>query len=121
VAGDTAQQDRRFWDEQWVCRKCEGNTIGITTPRSGVPEANGPNQTLPLRVPQVTWSSPVTNSLLLERASAGHYGWGNFERPESDARSDQGHRTVCGRLPREWQSSGIVYRSQDFGDNRTGS
>ena len=21
-----------FWDEQWVCRKCEGNTIGITTP-----------------------------------------------------------------------------------------
>ena len=27
-------------------------------------------------------------------------------RPESDARSDQGHRTVCGRLPRQRQSSG---------------
>jgi hypothetical protein len=43
-----------YWDEQWVCRKCEGNTIGITTPAVVSPEANGPNQTLPLRVPQVT-------------------------------------------------------------------
>ena len=43
-----------YWDEQWVCRKCEGNTIGITTPPVASPEANGPGQTLPLRVPQVT-------------------------------------------------------------------
>src|SRR6185503_6091114 len=70
-----------YWDEQWVCRKCEGNTIGITTPAVVSPEANGPNQTLPLRVPQVTWSSPVTNRLLLDAGFGGtYYGWGNFER-----------------------------------------
>src|SRR3989475_2234156 len=51
-----------YWDEQWVCRKCEGNTIGITTPPVVAPEANGAGQTLPLRVPQVTWSSTVTRS-----------------------------------------------------------
>jgi hypothetical protein len=60
-----------FWDEQWVCRKCDGNTIGITTPAVVSPEANGPNQTLPLRVPQVTWSSPLTNRLLLEAGFGG--------------------------------------------------
>ena len=53
-----------------------------------------------LRVPQVTWTSPLTNRLLLDAGFGGtYYGWGNFERdPESDARSDQGHRTVRGRL-----------------------
>ena len=88
-----------FWDEQWVCRKCEGNTIGITTPPVVSPEANGHGQTLPLRVPQVTWTSPVTNRLLLDAGFGGtYYGWGNFERdPESDPRSDQGHRTVCAK------------------------
>ena len=96
-----------YWDEQWVCRKCEGNTIGITTPAVVSPEANGPNQTLPLRVPQVTWSSPVTNRLLLDAGFGGtYYGWGNFERdPESDARPDQGHRTVCNRLRGQRQSA----------------
>jgi hypothetical protein len=112
-----------FWDEQWVCRKCEGNTIGITTPAVVSPEANGPNQTLPLRVPQVTWSSPVTNRLLLDAGFGGtYYGWGNFERnpnPTHDlikvTEQCAGGCAVNGNRP------GIVYRSQDYGDNRTGS
>ena len=112
-----------YWDEQWVCRKCEGNTIGITTPPVVAPEANGPNQTLPLRVPQATWSSPVTNRLLLEAGFGGtYYGWGNFERnpnPTHDLiKVTEQCSTGCaanGNRP------GIVYRSQDWGDNRTGS
>ena len=112
-----------FWDEQWVCRKCEGNTIGITTPAVVSPEANGPNQTLPLRVPQVTWTSPVTNRLLLDAGFGGtYYGWGNFERnpnPTHDLiKVTEQCSTGCaanGNRP------GIVYRSQDWGDNRTGS
>jgi hypothetical protein len=112
-----------YWDEQWVCRKCEGNTIGITTPPVVSPEANGPNQTLPLRVPQVTWSSPVTNRLLLDAGFGGtYYGWGNFERnpnPTHDLiKVTEQCATGCaanGNRP------GIVYRSQDYGDNRTGS
>ena len=112
-----------YWDEQWVCRKCEGNTIGITTPPVVSPEANGPNPTLPLRVPQVTWSSPVTNRLLLDAGFGGtYYGWGNFERnpnPTHDLiKVTEQCATGCaanGNRP------GIVYRSQDYGDNRTGS
>ena len=112
-----------YWDEQWVCRKCEGNTIGITTPAVVSPEANGPNQTMPLRVPQVTWTSPVTNRLLLDAGFGGtYYGWGNFERnpnPTHDLiKVTEQCSTGCaanGNRP------GIVYRSQDWGDNRTGS
>src|SRR5688500_14462634 len=37
-----------YWDEQWVCRNCQGATIGITTPPVASPEAIGPGQTLPL-------------------------------------------------------------------------
>jgi hypothetical protein len=112
-----------FWDEQWVCRKCEGNTIGITTPPVVSPEANGPNQTLPLRVPQVTWSSPVTNRLLLEAGFGGtYYGWGNFERDPNPTRDliKVTEQCAAGCLA-NGNRPGIVYRSQDFGNNRTGS
>ncbi len=112
-----------FWDEQWVCRQCEGNTIGITTPPVVSPEANGPNPTLPLRVPQVTWSSPVTNRLLLDAGFGGtYYGWGNFERPGNTTRDlirvveqcATGCATNGGR-------ANLNYRSQDWGTNYTGS
>ncbi len=112
-----------FWDEQWVCRQCEGNTIGITTPPVVSPEANGPNPTLPLRVPQVTWSSPVTNRLLLDAGFGGtYYGWGNFERPGNTTRDlirvveqcATGCATNGGR-------ANLNYRSQDWGTNHTGS
>ena len=112
-----------FWDEQWVCRKCEGNTIGITTPPVVSPEANGPDQTLPLRVPQVTWSSPVTNRLLLEAGFGGtYYGWGNFERVPNPTHDliKVTEQCAAGCLA-NGNRPGIVYRSQDFGDNRTGS
>jgi hypothetical protein len=69
-----------YWDEQWVCRKCEGNTIGITTPPVVSPEANGAGQTMPLRVPQVTWTSPVTNRLLLDAGSAAPITGGAISR-----------------------------------------
>ncbi len=82
-----------------------------------------PSQTLPLRVPQVTWTSPVTNRLLLDAGFGGtYYGWGNFERdpnPTHDLiKVTEQCATGCaanGNRP------GIVYRSQDWGDNRTGS
>jgi hypothetical protein len=112
-----------YWDEQWVCRNCEGNTIGITTPPVVSPEANGPNPTLPLRVPQITWTSPVTNRLLLDAGFGGtYYGWGNFERdpnPTHDLiKVTEQCSTGCAN---NGNRPGIVYRSQDFGDNRTGS
>jgi len=112
-----------YWDEQWVCRKCEGNTIGITTPAVVSPEANGPNQTLPLRVPQVTWSSPVTNRLLFDAGFGGtYYGWGNFERNPNPTHDLIKVTEQCAAgCAANGNRPGIVYRSQDYGDNRTGS
>jgi hypothetical protein len=112
-----------YWDEQWVCRKCEGNTIGITTPAVVSPEANGPNPTLPLRVPQVTWSSPLTNRLLIDAGFGGtYYGWGNFERNPNPTHDLIKVTEQCASgCAANGNRPGIVYRSQDFGDNRTGS
>jgi hypothetical protein len=112
-----------FWDEQSVCRKCEGATIGITTPAVAAPEAISPNPTKPLRVPQVTWSSPVTSRLLLDAGFGGtYYGWGGFERDPNPTRDLIRVSEQCaGGCANNGNRPGIVYRSQDFGDNRTGS
>jgi hypothetical protein len=112
-----------FWDEQWVCRTCEGNTIGITTPPVVAPEANGRGQTLPLRVPQVTWTSPVTSRLLLEAGFGGtYYGWGNFENDPNPTRDLIRVTEQCAAgCAANGNRPGVVYRSQDWGDNRTGS
>ena len=112
-----------FWDEQWVCRTCEGNTIGITTPPVVAPEANGRGQTLPLRVPQVTWSSPVTNRLLLDAGLGGtYYGWGNFENDPNPTRDLIRVTEQCAAgCAANGNRPGVVYRSQDWGTNRTGS
>jgi hypothetical protein len=112
-----------YWDEQWVCRKCTGNTIGITTPPVVSPEANGPGQTLPLRVPQVTWSSPLTNRLLLDAGFGGtYYGWGNFERDPNPTHDLIKVTEQCAAgCAANGNRPGIVYRSQDYGANKTGS
>jgi hypothetical protein len=112
-----------FWDEQANCRKCTGLTTGITDPPRVAPEARGAAQTLPLRVPQVTWSSPVTNRLLLDAGFGGvYYGWGNFERNPDPTHNLTNVVEQCaagcaanGGIP------GLVYRSQDFGTNYAGS
>ena len=112
-----------YWDEQWVCRKCEGNTIGITTPPVVSPEANGKGQTLPLRVPQVTWSSPVTSRLLLDAGFGGtYYGWGNRENDPNPTRDLVKVTEQCASgCAANGNRPGIVYRSQDWGNNYTGS
>ena len=120
-----------FWDEQANCRTCTGLTTGITDPPRVSPEARGVSQTKPLRVPQVTWSSPFTNKLLLDAGFGGiYYGWGNFERdpnPTHDliavteqcaAAITATNKTGCdanGGIP------GLVYRSQDYGNNKAGA
>ena len=112
-----------FWDEQATCRACTGATTGITDPARVTPEATGTGATKPLRVPQATWTSPVTSRLLLDAGFGGvYYGWGNFERdpnPTSNLiRVSEQCAAGCaanGNIP------GLVYRSQDFGTNFTSS
>jgi hypothetical protein len=112
-----------YWDEQWVCRSCKGATVGITTPPVASPEAIGAGQTLPLRVPQITWTSPVTNRLLLDAGFGGtYYGWGNFENDPNPTRDLIRITEQCAAgCANNGGRANLVYRSQDWGDNRTGS
>jgi hypothetical protein len=112
-----------FWDEQQVCRKCDGMTQGITDPLRVTPEAIGVSALDPMRVNQMSWSSPVTNRLLLDAGFGGtYYGSGNFERPGNVTRDLVRVVEQCasgcaanGGIP------GLVYRSQDWGDNYSAS
>ncbi len=112
-----------FWDEQATCRACTGATTGITDPARVTPEATGVGATKPLRVPQATWTSPVTNRLLLDAGFGGvYYGWGNMERdPNPTANLVRVSEQCAAGCAANGGIPGLVYRSQDFGTNFTGS
>jgi hypothetical protein len=112
-----------FWDEQWTCRNCEGTTTGLASPAQIVaPEADGVGALVPFRVQQATWSSPITNRLLLDAGfGTTYYGWGNFERDGAPTRDLIRVLEQCasgcaanGGIP------GLTYRSQDWNANYTG-
>ncbi|HEX7777899.1 MAG TPA: hypothetical protein VF424_01605, partial [Vicinamibacterales bacterium] len=111
-----------FWDAQSLCRTCTGATPGLSEPQRVSPEAVG-ILGRPLHVTQLTWWSPLTNSLLVEAAFGGTYfGVGNFEREPNPTRDLIRVVEQCasgcganGSIP------GLVYRSQDFSSAHTGS
>jgi hypothetical protein len=112
-----------FWDEQATCRKCEGQTSGITDPPRVSPEAGSVGATKPLRVMQASWSSPVTSRLLLDAGFGGvYYGWwGSFERDPNPTRGLTRVTEQCATgCANNGGIAGLVYRSQDF-NNNTGS
>jgi hypothetical protein len=110
-----------FWDEQKVCASCEngGNYANATTS----PEANGYGDLHPMRFQQATWTSPVSNKLLLE-GGVGYFfsRWGG--RAKEDPNTEAMVRIIeqcsagCaanGNIP------GLMYRSQTtdlFSDGR---
>jgi hypothetical protein len=112
-----------FWDEQVVCRTCEGTTYGITDPARMSPEAGGLSQYKPLRVTQLTYSSPYSNRLLLEAGlGTTYYGWGNFERDPNPTRNLVRVQEQCAAgCDTNGGIAGLFYRSQDFADNYTGA
>ena len=112
-----------FWDEQATCRKCEGQTSGITDPARVSPEAGSVGATKPLRVMQASWSSPMTSRLLLDAGFGGvYYGWGSFERDPNPTRGLTRVTEQCAAgCANNGGIAGLVYRSQDFNINNTGS
>ena len=112
-----------FWDHQWICRQCTGMTQGLTDPARVTPEAIGVQAQVPLRVKQLTWSSPLTNRLLLDAGVGGTYSeGGNPERVPNPTRNLIRVVEQCangcaanGNIP------GLNYRSQDWGENLAGS
>jgi hypothetical protein len=112
-----------FWDEQAVCRKCTGMTPGITDPARVSPEAIGIGSNKPVHVPQVTWSSPATNRLLLDAGLGGaYYGYGHRERVGNLTRDLIRVTEQCaGGCAANGNIPGLVYRSQDWIDAWQGS
>jgi hypothetical protein len=123
-----------FWDEQATCRKCEGQTSGITDPARLSPEAGSVGATKPLRVMQATWSSPITSRLLLDAGFGGvYYGWGSFERDPNPTHNLTRITEQCAGstnpatgvftagCPSNGNIPNLTYRSQDFNHNNTGS
>ena len=112
-----------FWDEQATCRSCEGQTGGITDPARVSPEAGSVGATKPLRVMQASWSSPMTSRLLLDAGFGGvYYGWGSFERDPNPTRGLTRVTEQCAAgCANNGGIAGLVYRSQDFNINNTGS
>ena len=111
-----------FWDVQSLCRACTGATAGLQEPARVSPEAVGVLGRR-LDVTQATWSSPLTNRLLVEAGYGGiFFGVGNFEREPNPTRDLIRVAEQCasgcaanGNIP------GLVYRSQDFSVAHTGS
>ena len=111
-----------FWDAQALCRTCTGATAGLSEPARVSPEAVGVLGRR-LDVTQATWSSPVSNRLLLDAGFVStHFGVGNFERTPNPTRDLIRVSEQCasgcaanGNIP------GLVYRSQDFSDAHTAS
>ena len=111
-----------FWDAQAVCRACTGATPGLQEPQQISPEAVGVLGRR-LDVTQATWSSPITDRLLLEAGYGGtFFGVGNFEREPNPTRDLVRVVEQCasgcaanGNIP------GLAYRSQDFSVAHSGS
>ncbi len=111
-----------FLDAQELCRTCTGATPGRSEPERVSPEAVGVLGR-PLYVTQATWSSPITDRLLIEAGYGGTvFGVGNFERRPNPTRGLIRVAEQCtngcaanGGIP------GLVYRSQDFSVASAGS
>jgi hypothetical protein len=111
-----------FWDAQSICRSCTGATPGLAEPQRVSPEAVGVLGRR-LDVTQATWSSPMTERLMVEAGYGGvFFGVGNFERDPNPTRDLVRVSEQCasgcaanGNIP------GLVYRSQDFSVAHTGS
>jgi hypothetical protein len=111
-----------FWDAQAVCRSCTGATPGLSEPQQVSPEAVGVLGRR-LDVTQGTWSSPISNRLLLDAGYGGtSFGVGNFEREPNPTRELVRVVEQCasgcvanGNIP------GLTYRSQDFSVAHAGS
>jgi hypothetical protein len=97
-------------------------TQGITDPARVSPEAIG-NGSGTFRVPQATWSSPVTNRLLLDAGFGGNYnGYGHRERKGNTTRPLIRVSEQCAAgCPANGNIPGLVYRSQDWLDAWQGS
>jgi hypothetical protein len=107
-----------FWDEQAICRSCEGAGTRLINS----PEAVGIATQKPFRVQQATWSSPMTNRFLLDAGfGSTYYKYGPFERSPSTRDLVRVVEQCAGGCAANGNIPGIAYRSADFQDHQTGA
>jgi len=97
-----------FWDEQRVCLDCIWGGTATTSP-----EASATTQGHPTKVQQMTWTSPVSNRLLLE-AGVGSYNshFGGRERA-TNPRALVRITEQAGVIP------GLTYGSQNWASHKS--
>jgi hypothetical protein len=106
-----------YWDEQTFCRKCSGMTSSSAgDPARVTPEAIGVNGTHPVRVSQVSWSSPVSSRWLLDAGFSSNFsGYGNRERKGNRTRDLIRVVEQCAAgCAANGNIAGLTYRSQDW-------
>ena len=100
-----------WWDEQKTCQSCNGGGVSGASPLAGgslSEEADGSNHN-PIRMAQVSWTSPVSRRLLLEASyGLGPDAWfGDKQRKEGYNPELIEVQENAGVIP------GISYRGQD--------
>jgi hypothetical protein len=110
-----------FWDEQQVCRHCEngGNYANAVTS----PEANGFGDLYPMDFREATWTSTLSNRLLVDAGFGYFYSrWGGRAKddPNTESLVKMVEQCTAG-CPANGNIPGLTYRSQTvdlFSDGR---
>jgi hypothetical protein len=97
-----------FWDEQRSCLACIGGGSATVSPEA----ADGTTNDLESRAPSVTWTSTVTNRLLLEA------GWGFLGFLYGAERQDN-NRDLVRVVEQGGQIPGLTYRSMIWQRNQS--
>ena len=92
-----------FWDETSVCVNCIGSGSSTVSP-----EAAGTTMGFPHRVQQASWTSPVTNRVLLEAGFGTYLSWYGGKERAGNNRDLIRVTEQAGIIP------GLTYRSQDW-------
>jgi len=92
-----------FWDETSVCVNCIGSGSSTISP-----EAAGTTMGYPHRVQQGSWTSPMTNRLLLEAGFGTYLSWYGGKERVGNNRDLIRVTEQAGIIP------GLQYRSQDW-------
>jgi hypothetical protein len=99
-----------FWDEQYACKSCENGGQGPLNS----PEAGSRGDQWPIQVRQLSWTSTVTNKLLVE-LGAGQYraDWGGRQKydPYTGDLVRVTEQCTAG-CPDNGNIPGLIYRSQ---------
>jgi hypothetical protein len=93
-----------WWDEQDVCRLCLDGAATTTTS----PEATSTSGAYPESVARLSWTSPLTNRLLLEANVRRHYEQPGGEETAANNRQLIRVTDQAGIIP------GLTYRSQNW-------